>query len=117
VATESIIESLAKYSPDIIIHGAAYTAVDGAENEIELAEKVNHFASDEIAKYCRKFGAKLIAISTDYVFDGNSSTPLKEDADVSPINVYGDTKLKGEQAIQKQLSDAIIIRTAWVYST
>lgn len=113
---DGIIEGLRIYSPDIIIHGGAYTAVDRAETEAELADTVNHLASGEIAKYCSQYGAKLIAISTDYVFDGNSSIPLKESAEVNPINVYGATKLKGEQAIQANLLDAIIIRTAWVYS-
>jgi len=113
---EGIIDGLRNYSPDIIIHGGAYTAVDRAETEIEIADKVNHRASGEIAKYCKQYGAKLLAISTDYVFDGNSSTPLDENTVVSPINVYGETKLKGEQAIQANLPDAIIIRTAWVYS-
>lgn len=113
---DGIIDGLRNYSPDIIIHGGAYTAVDRAETEIEIADKVNHLASGEIAKYCKQYGAKLLAISTDYVFDGNSSTPLDENTAVSPINVYGETKLKGEQAIQDNLPDAIIIRTAWVYS-
>lgn len=113
---DGIIDGLINYSPDIIIHGGAYTAVDRAETEIETADKVNHLASGEIAKYCKQYGAKLLAISTDYVFDGNSSTPLDENTAVSPINVYGETKLKGEQAIQANLPDAIIIRTAWVYS-
>lgn len=113
---EGIIDGLRNYSPDIIIHGGAYTAVDRAETEIEIADKVNHLASGEIAKYCKQFGAKLLAISTDYVFDGNSSTPLDENTSVSPINIYGETKLKGEQAIQANLPDAVIIRTAWVYS-
>ena len=115
--TDSIIAGISSYKPDVIIHGAAYTAVDRAESEVELADKVNHLASGEIAKYCKANGTKLIAISTDYVFDGNSSTPLNESAEVSPINVYGETKLKGEQAIQAHYPEAILIRTAWVYST
>lgn len=113
---DGIIEGLRKFSPDIIIHGAAYTAVDRAETEVEIADKVNHLASGEISKYCKQYGAKLLAISTDYVFDGNSSIPLNEQAKVNPINVYGETKLKGEQAIQATMPDAVIIRTAWVYS-
>ncbi len=113
---DGIIKVLHFYRPDVIIHGGAYTAVDAAETEVGLADTVNHLASGEIAKYCKHNAAKLIAISTDYVFDGNSSVPLKESAEVSPINVYGATKLKGEQAIQANLPEAIIIRTAWVYS-
>jgi len=108
---------LAQYQPDIIIHAAAYTAVDKAESEPELADRINHLASEEIAQYCRIHGSKLIVISTDYVFDGNSAIALAEDAPVDPVNVYGLTKLKGEQAIQKWLPEAIIIRTSWVYST
>lgn len=114
--TESINERLKEYNPDIIIHAAAYTSVDKAEIEMELANKVNHLASGEIAKFCNSQGVKLIAISTDYVFHGDSSFPLKENANVNPINVYGETKLKGEQAIQTYCPDSIIIRTAWVYS-
>ncbi|SFS97330.1 dTDP-4-dehydrorhamnose reductase [Sphingobacterium wenxiniae] len=108
---------LAMYQPDIIIHAAAYTAVDKAESESDLADAVNHLASEEIAQYCRLHGAKLLAISTDYVFDGGSVNPLAENAPVNPINIYGLTKLRGEQAIQKWLPEAIIIRTSWVYST
>lgn len=107
---------LGTYSPHYIIHGAAFTAVDSAETEIELADKVNHRATAEIAKYCKQNGTRLIAISTDYVFDGNSTVPLKEDAPVRPINVYGETKLKGEKSIQAIFPEAIIIRTSWVYS-
>lgn len=107
---------LAQYHPDVIIHAAAYTAVDKAESEQELADQINHLATAEIAQYCRIHGTKLMAISTDYVFDGNSNIPLKEDAPVDPINIYGLTKLKGEHAIQKWLPDGIIIRTSWVYS-
>lgn len=108
---------LAKYQPDLIIHAGAYTAVDLAESESDLAAIVNHDATAEIAKYCHHNKIKLIAISTDYVFDGNSDSPLSENALVDPINMYGLTKLKGEQAIQKWLPEAIIIRTSWVYST
>lgn len=108
---------LGMYQPDLIIHAGAYTAVDQAESESDLADLVNHLATDEIAQYCRLHGTQLIAISTDYVFDGNSRAALTEDAPVSPVNVYGETKLKGEQAIQKWCPEAIIIRTSWVYST
>lgn len=108
---------LGMYQPDLIIHAGAYTAVDKAESEPVLADQVNHLAAEEIAQYCRFHGAKLIAISTDYVFDGESSVPLAEDAVVGPINVYGKTKLLGEAAIQKWAPQYLIIRTSWVYST
>ncbi|WP_343563123.1 dTDP-4-dehydrorhamnose reductase [Sphingobacterium sp.] len=107
---------LAMYQPDLIIHAGAYTAVDKAEEDCETANLVNHLACEEIAQYCRLHGAKLIAISTDYVFDGNAAVPLTEDAPTAPINVYGQTKLAGEQAIQKWHPEAVIIRTSWVYS-
>lgn len=107
---------LGMYEPDLIIHAAAYTAVDKAEQEPELADRVNHLASQEIAQYCRQHGTKLIALSTDYVFDGESQEALREDDPVGPVSVYGRTKLLGEQAIQKWAPDSIIIRTAWVYS-
>lgn len=115
--TMLIQDILEKYQPDLIIHGGAYTAVDLAESETELADKINHLAAEQIAAYCALHGTKLIAISTDYVFDGLSSVALKEDAAIAPINTYGLTKLKGEQAIQKLCPEAIIIRTSWVYST
>lgn len=113
----SVIQStLSKFSPEIIIHAAAYTAVDKAESEHELANTINHLASAEIASYCKNNNCKLIAISTDYVFDGNSNFPLKESAKVNPINEYGKSKLLGEKVIQEILPSSIIIRTSWVYS-
>lgn len=115
--TAIIQDILAMYHPDVIIHAAAYTAVDKAENEPELADRINHLASEEIAQYCRLNDTKLIAVSTDYVFDGNSEAPLKEDASVAPINVYGESKLMGEEAIMKWHPESIIIRTSWIYST
>ncbi|HMR20203.1 MAG TPA: dTDP-4-dehydrorhamnose reductase [Sphingobacterium sp.] len=107
---------LGMYQPELIVHAGAYTAVDKAEVEVEQAEIINYLATEEIAQSCRLNGCKLLAISTGYVFDGNSKLPLSEDAAVSPINTYGLTKLKGEQAIQKWWPESIIIRTSWVYS-
>lgn len=114
--TMIIQDILGMYEPDVIIHCGAYTAVDRAESEPELADKVNHLACEEIAQYCHTHGTKLVSISTDYVFDGSSSVALDEEAAVQPINVYGWSKLRGEQAIQKWCPEAIIIRTSWVYS-
>ncbi|WP_286754044.1 MULTISPECIES: dTDP-4-dehydrorhamnose reductase [Sphingobacterium] len=108
---------LAMYEPDLIIHAGAYTAVDKAEEDQVTADLVNHVACEEIAQYCHLHGTRLIAISTDYVFDGSSASALTETAETAPINVYGQTKLAGEQAIQKWCPDAIIVRTSWVYST
>lgn len=102
---------------DIIINAAAYTAVDKAESEAELADVVNHKAVGVIANWAKYNNAKLIHVSTDYVFDGTSSAALDENAHTAPINVYGATKLLGEQLCLKNNSDAIIIRTSWVYSS
>ena len=102
---------------DVIVNCAAYTAVDKAESEIELANQINHIAIEKIATIAQKNNIKLIHVSTDYVFDGESSRPYIETDRTNPINVYGKTKLAGEQAIQKLMStNAIIIRTSWVYS-
>ncbi|WP_293956011.1 MULTISPECIES: dTDP-4-dehydrorhamnose reductase [unclassified Sphingobacterium] len=108
---------LGMYQPDLIIHAGAYTAVDKAETDQVTTNLVNHLACEEIAQYCRLHNTKLIAISTDYVFDGSSASPLTEHATTNPINVYGQTKLAGERAIRKWHPQAIIIRTSWVYSS
>src|SRR5215831_5830252 len=102
--------------PDYCINCAAYTAVDKAENEQEMAFSVNAEAVGMLASACKQFNTKFIHISTDYVFDGNSSTPYKETDPVNPVNLYGASKLRGEQLCIQYNPDAIIIRTAWVYS-
>lgn len=102
--------------PDIILNCGAYTAVDKAETEKDLAFKINHIAVELIAKYALENNAKLIQISTDYVFDGSSSIALDEEAETNPINVYGESKLAGEIACLKENPESIIIRTSWVYS-
>jgi len=102
---------------DIIINCAAYTQVDKAEQEVELANQINHLAVKQLAKIANKQQAKLIHISTDYVFDGKSDKPYTEIDKTNPINVYGKTKLAGENALQAVMPvNALIIRTSWVYS-
>jgi dTDP-4-dehydrorhamnose reductase len=102
---------------DIIINCAAYTAVDKAESEVELANQVNHLGVKQLAQIANKQKAKLIHISTDYVFDGESDEPYLESNITNPINTYGKTKLAGEQAVLVAMQNgAIIIRTSWVYS-
>jgi dTDP-4-dehydrorhamnose reductase len=102
---------------DTIINCAAYTAVDKAENEQELANKVNHLAVKNLAMLSSEFGIKLIHISTDYVFDGTNFKPYTEDDITNPQSVYGKTKLDGENEIIKiNPLNSIIIRTSWVYS-
>jgi dTDP-4-dehydrorhamnose reductase len=103
--------------PNIILNCGAYTAVDKAETEPELADIVNHQAVKIIAKYANDNKAKLIHISTDYVFDGTSAVALTEEAKTQPINVYGATKRAGELDAIAVNPDAIIIRTSWVYSS
>ena len=102
---------------DIIINCAAYTAVDKAEEEQDLANQVNHLAVKQLAQIAKNQQAKLIHISTDYVFDGESDKPYIETDKTNPINIYGKTKLAGEKALQAVMTtNAIIIRTSWVYS-
>jgi len=102
---------------DVIINCAAYTAVDKAEEEQELANQINHLAVKQLAGIAKEQKAKLMQISTDYVFNGESDKPYLETDTANPINVYGETKLAGEQALKEIMpTNAIIIRTSWVYS-
>ena len=101
--------------PQIIINAAAYTAVDKAESEPELASAINAIAPLIIAQESQKLKAFLIHISTDYVFDGNGYRPYQETDATNPLSVYGKTKLAGEKAIQETCAHHLILRTAWVY--
>lgn len=101
-----------------IINCVAYTAVDLAEDNQEICDKINHIAVENIGKAAKTIGAKVIHISTDYVFDGKSNQPYKEDYPTGPQSVYGTTKLEGENALKEIIpNDYIIIRTAWLYSS
>ncbi|MCK3683313.1 dTDP-4-dehydrorhamnose reductase [Maribellus sp. YY47] len=101
---------------DFVINCAAYTAVDKAESDRETARKVNALAPEILAKVTQKYGARLIHVSTDYVFAGDACEPYTETDEVNPLGVYGQTKLDGENKIQAQNPESIIIRTAWLYS-
>lgn len=101
---------------DFIVNCAAYTAVDKAENDVEMATKVNVEAPALLAKYAAKNGSKFIHVSTDYVFSGNSFTPYAESEKVDPQGVYGRTKLEGEQKCFEQNPESIVVRTSWLYS-
>jgi dTDP-4-dehydrorhamnose reductase len=105
-----------KTSPDLIINATAYTAVDKAEEDQKTANLINHLAVKNIADICNQLECWLIHVSTDYVFDGNSKVPYKEDDETNPQGAYGETKLNGELAIQSSGCKHIIIRTAWVFS-
>jgi dTDP-4-dehydrorhamnose reductase len=113
----SIANVLDGLQPQIILNCAAYTAVDKAESETELADILNHQAVAVLAQWSHSNGCQFLHLSTDYVFDGNSSTPLTEEAATGPINVYGQTKWAGEQACLRENPNAIVIRTSWVYSS
>ena len=114
---EEMPKQLNAFSPDVLINCAAYTAVDKAEQDTELAAILNHKAVAVMASWTAKNNCKFVHISTDYVFDGNSKTPLTETAITNPINVYGATKLLGEQSCLENNPNTILIRTAWVYSS
>ncbi len=108
---------IVKHQPDFVINCAAYTAVDQAEQDVDKAQKLNVDAVGNLAKACKKSGAKMIHISTDYVFNGKAHTPYKEHRTVCPQSVYGRTKAEGEKMLRTILPNAIIVRTAWLYST
>jgi len=108
---------LDRLRPDLVVNAAAYTAVDQAENNRELAFRLNAELPDRMASWCRRHNAKLLHYSTDYVFDGQSRRPYRESDAASPINVYGESKLAGELAIQDSGCNHLVLRTSWVYST
>lgn len=108
-------EFITNYMPDAVIHCAAYTAVDKAEDEQGLCYLVNVSATENIAEICKKINAKMLYISTDYVFDGTKEGFYKVDDKPNPINVYGKTKLLGEQAVQRILDKYFIVRISWVF--
>ncbi|RUA02139.1 MAG: dTDP-4-dehydrorhamnose reductase [Deltaproteobacteria bacterium] len=106
-----------KSDPDLVINASAYTAVDKAESESELAFAVNAKGPAYLAEACATRGIPMIHVSTDYVFDGEKKTPYLESDPVSPLGVYGKSKAAGDDAIRNQLSSHVIIRTAWLYGT
>ena len=114
---DSIDIYLDTFKPNIIINCAASTSVDNAEDDFELANIINHKAVSLIAKWCNENNCKLIHISTDYVYDGNSLLPYIEEDQTDPLNNYGKTKLFGDIACQKNNPSSIIIRTSWLYSS
>lgn len=102
--------------PALVISAAAYTAVDKAEQEAELARRINAAAAGEIAAAAASVGAPVIHLSTDYVFGGTGDAPMREDEAIAPLGVYGRTKAEGEAAVRAAQGDHLILRTAWVYS-
>ncbi|MDP4096518.1 dTDP-4-dehydrorhamnose reductase [Paenibacillus sp. P96] len=112
---EQSIQVIQNYTPDVVMHCAAYTAVDAAETDVDNAYRVNAAGSRNMALAAEKVGAKLIYVSTDYVFDGSSSDPYQEYDNTNPKSVYGKSKRAGEVLVQTLSSRYFIVRTSWVY--
>ncbi len=115
--SEKIKETITKYQPDVVINAAAYTAVDKAESDQEVAYAVNETGAKNLAIACKEQGCRLLHVSTDFVFDGTNCTPYQTNHTPNPINVYGASKLAGDIAVSEILPSAVIVRTAWVYSS
>lgn len=106
---------IAAHQPDAVIHCAAYTAVDKAEDDAELCWLINVTGTENIARACQKINAKMVYISTDYVFPGTGDTPYETDAQPAPVNAYGMTKLAGELVVKQLLTRYFIVRTSWAF--
>jgi dTDP-4-dehydrorhamnose reductase len=115
--SEKISQLIREIHPDYLVNAAAYTAVDKAETEPDLAYSINAIAPKIMAESAEKIKAKFLHISTDYVFDGRKNTPYLETDLTNPLGVYGQSKLRGEEEIKTVNSQAIILRTAWVYGS
>jgi len=113
---EGIAETVRAIKPDVIVNAAAHTAVDKAESEPEFAQLLNATSVESIAKEAAKLGAWVVHYSTDYVFPGEGETPWCETDATAPLNVYGQTKLDGEKALQEYCPKHLIFRTSWVYA-
>jgi len=116
INAKDVAQLFEQHKPLYCINCAAYTAVDQAEDDLNHAFEINEFAVKRLAENCVLYNTTLIHISTDFVFNGDSSIPLTEDMHTNPVNVYGLSKLKGELEIQKVMSQFFIIRTSWLYS-
>ncbi|MCI8742887.1 MAG: dTDP-4-dehydrorhamnose reductase [Lachnospiraceae bacterium] len=112
---ESCRRVISREKPDAVIHCAAYTAVDAAEDNVELCSRINGQGTRNVAQACRDQGIKLMYISTDYVFDGQGTRPWEPDDPRDPLNVYGETKYQGELAVEELLDQYFTVRIAWVF--
>jgi len=106
---------ISNLKPECVIHCAAYTAVDKAEDEEEICSKVNVYGTENIAKACKKIDAKILYISTDYVFDGQGDAPFEINGNIKPLSVYGKTKFEGELKVKEILDKYFIVRISWVF--
>jgi dTDP-4-dehydrorhamnose reductase len=113
----SLKQAVASVHPDVVINCAAYTAVDRAETEPDVAYRVNVLGARNVAQAAQRVGARVVYFSTDYVFDGTATEPYDEDAPTGPLSVYGRTKLLGEQATRESNPDHLILRLAWLYGS
>lgn len=113
---QAVYAYVSEHKIDIIVNCAAYTAVDKAEDNVELCDKLNNIAPGYLARAAQANGAAMIQVSTDYVFDGTAHIPYTEEEPTCPASVYGSTKLAGEQNVMDHCEKAIVIRTAWLYS-
>lgn len=112
---KAVSEYISKIKPECVIHCAAYTAVDRAEDEEEICTKVNVYGTEYIAKACKKTNAKMIYISTDYVFNGHGTEPFEVDGSIGALSVYGRTKYEGELKVKENLHKYFIVRVSWVF--
>ena len=112
---KSVDSVIKENAPEAVIHCAAYTAVDAAEDNVELCRKINAEGTQNIADVCKELDIKMIYISTDYVFDGEGEKPWEPEDERTPLNVYGQTKYEGELAVQNTLDKYFIVRIAWVF--
>ena len=113
--TEATEKFIKEYAPDCVVHCAAYTAVDKAEDDEDTCYRVNTLGSESIAKVCGEIGAKMVYVSTDYVYGGVGNEPFEVTDGTNPCNVYGKTKLQGEEAVKKHCDKHFIVRTSWVF--
>lgn len=112
---EETLKYICDYAPNAVIHCAAYTAVDKAEDDEEACRRVNADGTENIALVCNELDAKMLYVSTDYVYGGAGEKPFETDCETNPKNVYGKTKLDGETAVRKHLKKFFIVRTSWVF--
>ena len=108
---------MTEVQPDAVIHCGAYTAVDRAEEDIEICRRVNVDGTENIAKICKKLDCKMLYLSTDYIFSGDGERPWEPDDEASPLNAYGQSKYDGELALKKYVEKYFIVRIAWVFGT
>ena len=112
---QAVLDYIYNYAPDVVVHCAAYTAVDRAESEEHVCRRVNRDGTEYIALACKTINAKMVYISTDYVFDGKGDKFFEVDGETGPLNMYGLTKLEGEEQVRKILEKYFIVRISWVF--